>query len=70
MDNYIYHMIRIRVMKDTTTIKISRVNRQRIAKFGEAGESLNDALSKALDFAEGSSVPKNEESDTQSHSPL
>jgi hypothetical protein len=35
-----------------TTIQVSRKNRDRIAAFGEAGESLNDALSRALDRAE------------------
>jgi hypothetical protein len=35
-----------------TTIEVSRENRDRIAAFGKAGESLNDALSRVLDKAE------------------
>jgi len=35
-----------------TTIQVSRKNRGRLAKFGNAGESLDDALSRLLDFAE------------------
>ena len=35
-----------------TTISVSRRNRDRIAAFGKAGESLDDALSRALDAAE------------------
>ena len=37
---------------DHTTIEVSRTNRERIASFGKAGESLNDALSRILDVAE------------------
>ncbi len=37
-----------------TTIQVSRENRDRLAAFGRAGESLNDALSSALDIAESS----------------
>jgi len=40
-------------MKEShTTIEVSRENRDRIASFGKAGESLNDALSRILDVAE------------------
>lgn len=35
-----------------TTIQISRKNRDRLAAFGQAGESLNDALSHVLDIME------------------
>lgn len=35
-----------------TTIQISRENRDRLANFGRAGESLNDALTRILDLAE------------------
>jgi hypothetical protein len=41
-----------RMKESHTTIEVSRVNRDRIAAFGKAGESLNDALSRALDYAE------------------
>jgi hypothetical protein len=37
---------------DHTTIEVSRTNRERIAAFGKAGESLNDALSRILDLVE------------------
>ena len=36
----------------STTIQVSRSVRDRIAKFGEAGESLNDALLRILNIAE------------------
>jgi len=39
-------------MEPTTTIQVSRENRERLAAFGKAGESLNDALSTALATAE------------------
>lgn len=40
-------------MKESiTTIQVSRENRDRLAAFGLAGESLNDALSHVLDLAE------------------
>jgi len=39
-------------MEPTTTIQISRENRERLASFGKAGESMNDALSCVLDLAE------------------
>lgn len=39
-----------------TTIQITRENRERLATFGTAGESLNDALSRALDLAESRQV--------------
>ena len=35
-----------------TTIQVSRENRDRLAAFGLAGESLNDALSRILDNAD------------------
>jgi hypothetical protein len=41
-----------RMKESHTTIGVSRVNRDRIAAFGKAGESLNDALSRILDLAE------------------
>ena len=44
-------------MKEShTTIEVSRENRDRIASFGKAGESLNDALSRALDMAEAKTL--------------
>ena len=39
-------------MNGSTTIQVSRSTRYRIAKFGEAGESLNDALLRILNIAE------------------
>jgi hypothetical protein len=41
-----------RMKEPITTIQVSRKNRDRIAAFGNAGESLDDALSRALDRAE------------------
>ncbi len=35
-----------------TTIQVSRTNRNRLAAFGQAGESLNGALSRVLDTIE------------------
>lgn len=35
-----------------TTIKVSRDNRDRLAKFGDVGESFDDALGRVLDMAE------------------
>ena len=35
-----------------TTIKVSRSNRDRLAKFGDVGDSFDDALSRVLDMAE------------------
>lgn len=42
----------MKMKKSHTTIEVSRENRDRIAAFGKAGESLNDALSLALSLAE------------------
>lgn len=38
--------------KKITTIKVSRDNRDRLAKFGDVGESFDDALGRVLDMAE------------------
>jgi hypothetical protein len=38
----------------TTTISVSRDTRDRLAKFGRAGDSLNDALMAVLNIAEES----------------
>jgi hypothetical protein len=43
-----------RMKEPITTIQVSRKNRDRIAAFGNAGESLDDALSRILDLAETS----------------
>lgn len=37
-----------RIMKGYTTIMVSKENRYKLANFGKAGESLNDALSVVL----------------------
>ena len=39
-------------MNGSTTIQVSRSVRDRIAKFGEAGESMNEALLRILNIAE------------------
>jgi hypothetical protein len=41
-------------MEGITTIQVSRDARDRLAKFGEAGESLNTALLHVLNIAEES----------------
>ena len=38
--------------KKITTITVSRDNRDRLAKFGDVGESFDDALGRVLDMAE------------------
>lgn len=37
-----------RIMKEYTTSMISKKNRYKLANFGKAGESLNDAFSNVL----------------------
>lgn len=41
-----------------TTIKVSRDNRDRLAKFGDVGESFDDALGRVLDMAEETVMKK------------
>lgn len=35
-----------------TTVSVSEENKKKLAKFGDASESLNDCLSRVLDLAE------------------
>jgi len=39
-------------MAETTGIRISRRNKDRLADFGNVGESFDDALGRVLDMAE------------------
>ena len=52
MNSFIYHITLVKGMSLATTIKISKENRERLANFGKAGESLNTALDKVLSMAE------------------
>lgn len=38
--------------EDISSMRISKENRERLANFGRAGDSLDTALSRALDLAE------------------
>lgn len=40
--------------ENTINIRVSRENRIRLAEFGKAGESFDDALGRVLDLAEES----------------
>ena len=40
----------------TTTISVSRQNRERLASFGKAGEPLDAALDRVLKFAEAKDI--------------
>jgi len=46
--------------EETTGIRISRRNRDRLSEFGKAGESLDTALDRVLKVAEDQKNRKNE----------